>query len=117
MGENQIDKLIAVFANAAKEHYAAIMRGDWREANKQAKRLSNAFHEITAIGERARREFLALVDSEDLAIATAAAVYSLKFNTERSKAALQRIATEPGMIGFRAQQALQRWDEGAWQLE
>ena len=117
MAKYQIDRLISVFADAAEQHYSAMMQGDWRETNKQAKRIARAFREITAIGESARRELLALADNEDLAVASMAAAYSLKFDTERAKTALQRIAMEPGMIGFRAEQALQRWDEGAWQLE
>ena len=117
MAQEQIDRLIADFVKAAKKHHEATMQGYWPETNKQAKRISKTFRDLVEIGESARQALLALVDSDDLAVASAAAVFSLKYDTERSQVALRRIAKEPGIIGFGAEQALKRWEEGAWQLE
>jgi len=49
-------------------------------------------------------------------ISSMAAVYSLKYAPEESISVLTRIAKEPGLSGFEAEQAFQRWKEGAWDL-
>jgi hypothetical protein len=58
-----------------------------------------------------------MTESPNLAVAEMAAVYSLKYDPLRALAALRRISQEPGLIGFGARQAIQRWEEGSWQLE
>lgn len=109
--------LVEQFAEGAEKSFEAMMKGDWRENNKWVKRQIKAFQEITAIGDAAREELLTLLEHENLRVASAAATFSLKYATEKSIATLERVAQEPGMIGFGAQQALQRWKEGSWQLE
>ncbi len=110
-------KLVEQFAEAAEKSFEAILKGDWRENNKWVKRQVKAFQQITEIGEVAREELLTLLEHENLAIAKSAAAFSLKYATEKSKTTLARISQEPGILGFEAQQALQRWEEGSWQLE
>ncbi len=117
MSQRQIDKLVAHFVKAARKHYEATMTGNWRETNKQAKRIRKAFQGIRKIGENARQALLAQTENQDLAVASMAATYSLKCNTQQAQTVLQRIAKEPGIIGFEAQQALQRWKEGDWHLD
>ena len=117
MIQDRIGKLIAEFAAAARKHYEATMQGNWQETNKQAKRVASIFREIVDNGESARQALLALADSEDLAVAKTAAAFSLKYDPEQAGTVLRRIAKEPGMIGFVAEQALKRWEEGDWHLE
>lgn len=75
------------------------------------------FLKIAKVGEEARNALLSLTDGEDIAVAAMVAVYSLKHNPERSLATLRRIAKESGIIGFEAEQAIQRWENGDWQIE
>jgi hypothetical protein len=117
MVDERIDKLIEDFSTAARKHHEATMQGHWQETNRQARNISRAFHRITEAGDSARQALLAQVHNDDLAVASSAAVFSLKYDTERSLEALQRIAKEPGIIGFGAKQAILRWEEGEWQLE
>jgi len=110
-------KLVGQFAEAAEKSYEAMLKGDWRENNRWVKRQVSAFQQIIEIGDIARAELLTLLEDKNLAIAKSAATFSLKYAPERSIATLTRIAKEPGMLGFEAKQALQRWEEGSWQLE
>lgn len=117
MTQERIANLIADFVATTKKHHEATKQGHWQETNKYAKHISRIFREIAKIGDIARQALLEEVDNNDLVVASMAATYSLKYATERSLAALRRIAREPGVIGFGAQQALMRWEEGDWQLE
>ncbi len=115
--DKQIQKLLANFTEASINHYDASMAGDWRTANVQAKKINKSFLALANLGADARKALLDLVDMETLPVAAMAAVYSLKFSPERALATLQKIAKEPGLIGFEAEQAIKRWTEGSWQLE
>jgi hypothetical protein len=116
--EKDYKKLVEQFSQAAERSFEAMMKGDWKENNKWAKKQAKAFQQIIAIGDIARDELLTLLDHENLNVVLNAAVFSLKYDTEKSITTLERIAsTDRGMVGFRAQQALQRWEEGSWQLE
>jgi hypothetical protein len=117
MTQKQVDKLITDFVEAAKKHYEATMVGNWRETNKQAKRIRKVFQGIKSAGENARQALLAQTENQDLAVASMAATYSLKYGTQQAQMVLQHIASEPGIIGFGAQRALQRWEEGDWHLD
>lgn len=118
MNERQAyKKLVDDFAEAAEKSYEAMQQGDWAENNKWVKKQVTAFRRITELGTPARDELLRLLNHENPVIAKSAATFSLKYATERSVAVLKRIAEEPGMLGFEAQQSLLRWQEGSWQLE
>lgn len=115
--EKRIQKLLTNFSLAAKKHYDAQLLGDWKTANSQAKKFDSAFLELIKLGEDGRQALLTLIDSDELAVATMAATYSLKYSTEKALSVLARIAKEPGFIGFQAEQSIKRWNEGNWKLE
>ena len=46
-----------------------------------------------------------------------AAVYSLKYDPSKSLKALRNMVKEDGIIGFQAEQAIKRWEEGTWKIE
>lgn len=115
--ERQIQKLLAIFSSAAKKHYDAQLACDPKTANKQVKKFYGAFLELIKFGEEGRQALLTLTDVDDLAVAAMAATYSLKYDTKKALSVLEKIAKEPGFIGFAAQQAIKRWNEGTWKLE
>jgi len=117
MTEQKVEELIEKFTQAVKSHYMATLVGDWRNANKEAAKIRKTIKRLRSLGENAREALLAQTDSQDLAVSSMAAVYSLKYAPERSISVLTRIAKEPGLIGFEAEQALQRWNEGELNLE
>ena len=116
MPHKNINKLIENFIDAAEKHHEATTT-DFRRANKQAKRIHKIFLEIVESGTSAREALLQLSTHDNLAVASMATVYSLKYNPEKSLAVLKQIAQTPGVIGFEAKHAIQRWEEGAWELE
>jgi hypothetical protein len=112
-----VDGLIERFSQAAKRHYVASLAGDWRTANKEAVLIRETIQRLRNLGEPARDALLAQTDNQDLSVSSLAAVYSLKYAPDKSISVLTRIAKEPGLIGFEAKQALQRWVEGQWNLD
>ena len=117
MTEQKIEVLVEKFIRAAKNHYVASLAGDWIIANREAKTIRKTIKKIKDLGENAREALLVQTESKDLAVSAMAAVYSLNYAPEESISVLTRIAKEPGLIGFEADQALQRWKEGEWNLE
>jgi len=113
-----IEKKINQFIDAAKKQHIFMMAGNSRSANIQAKKIRRIFAEIREIGIDAREALLEQIDNNDDAVATLAATYSLKYNTEKSFSALERISQKnSGIISFEASQSMLRWEEGVWKLE
>ena len=110
-------ELVEEFAGAAEVHFEAIEALDEALANRQAARLAQLYKDIVLQGEEGREALLALIDSKNRAVAGMAAVYSLRYSPARCEALLKQLACQPGLLGFRAGAALQRWAEGDWPLE
>ena len=116
MEDDKIQELIDKFIQAAKKHQDSSL-ANWRMANLEAKKLQQIFLELIVGGQMAREALLKLVDSEESGVSLMAAVYSLKYNPEKSLKTLKTLEKRPGFIGFQAEQAIKRWEEGSWQLE
>lgn len=108
---------VSSFADAAKKHYEYTIEGDARKINRQAKRLRDSFRKIQDLGDEARDLLLVEMDNSDYSIAVNAAAYSLKYSTIRAQDVLVALSKTPGIVGFQAEQVLERWKEGNWQLE
>jgi hypothetical protein len=117
MQDDTLTRLLQRFAAAATAHYQALEAMDEQRATKQAGMVAGLYRSIIGCGECGRQALLALVDDKDPVVAGMAAVYSVRYSSERCLAALQRIAGEPGLLGFRAQLALERWQSGGWPVE
>lgn len=117
MVDKQINYLIDEFVHAAEEHYRATLAGNSKKTNAQAKRIHKIFQEIIKFGHDGRMALLVQIHNENAAVAIMAATYSLKFSSEESLAILRRISQQPGWLGFGAEQAIKRWEEGNWHLE
>ena len=117
MTDKQIGRLISEFVRSAEKHYRATLAGNSKQTNAQAKRIRKVFQEIVKSGDDARVALLEQIHNENDGIAIMAATYSLKFNPKESLATLRRISQKPGWIGFGAEQAIKRWEEGNWHLE
>jgi hypothetical protein len=115
--EKNIQELIKDFIIASKTHYDASKIGDWKTANKQAKVIHKVFQKIKKYGNTAQDELLKLVDNDDDSVACMAAAYSLPYNEIRSKNTLQRISKKEGLIGFIAEQGLERWQKKPLEIE
>jgi hypothetical protein len=112
-----LDEYLEVFVDATAQHYEATLEGNWRKTNCYAREFDTAFRHIIEFGNAGRESLPALTENANPAVAEMAAVYSMKYGTQQALATLRRISQEPGILGFGAQQAILRWEEGAWQLE
>jgi hypothetical protein len=115
--QRKIDSLIQSFVLYTENHHKATLAGDWREANKNARKRHKIFLNIIRIGDEAREALFALTKSEIDCIALMAATYSLKYKTEGAIEILKRLSKRNGLVGFEAQQSIKRWEEGNWRLE
>jgi carbamate kinase len=116
MNQLKIENLIEKFCQAAN-HYMATLDGDWRTANREVATIRKTIKALRSFGDNGRDAILAQTDNPDLSVASMAAAYSLKNSSKKSISVLTRIAKEPGLIGFAAEQALLRWEEGNWHLD
>jgi hypothetical protein len=115
--KKSIQELIDVFVAAVIGQHEALANGDWRTGNPLAKKYDAAFRKIIEHGDEGRNALLALIEHPNVAVAEMSAVYSLKYSPDQCLKVLRQLSREPGLVGFGAQQAIQRWEEGAWQLE
>jgi hypothetical protein len=112
----RLDRLLKRFAVVARAHHAAIESMDAERADTQARMIAALHEALVREGTKGEESLLDLVDSLDPIVAGMAAVYSIRLDTRRCLAALSRVAKEPGLLGFRAEMAIQRWESGEWEM-
>ena len=112
--EARLQRLLRRFALTAQSHHAALAALDAERAETQARMLAGLYESLLNSGEQGLEKLLELVDSSDPVVAGMAAVYSLRRDSVPCLATLRRVAKEPGLLGFRAGMALERWESGEW---
>jgi hypothetical protein len=110
--QEKVAKLVEWFAKAAVRHAEAVEAMQEEAASVQVGELNRFYAALKR--ENGLELFMVLLDSDNPAIAGMAAVYAMRAAPVRCKAVLARVATEPGLLGFRAQVALERWESGEW---
>lgn len=111
------EELVNVFARAAALHSQALLAGDHRIANREARIVSKTFRQLTEMGDEGRQALTLLFTHANDDVASLAAAYLLRYATDEAVQVLERIARKKGLVGFQAQQALERWREGDWHLD
>lgn len=109
----KLAKLVEWFSKGAVRHATAVEAMQEEAASAQVEDL-NRFYAALKREEGGVERFLTLLDHEDDTISGMAAVYAIREETQRCVSVLARIAKKPGLIGFRAQTALARWESGQW---
>jgi hypothetical protein len=112
---DRLERLLSRFAVAARAHHEALESMNAERAETQARMISALHGALVREGTPGLKKLLDLVDSIDPIVAGMAAVYSIRLDPERCLATLRRVATEPGLLGFRADMAIQRWESGEWE--
>jgi hypothetical protein len=110
--QEKITKLIEWFVKAALRHAEAVDAMHEEAAAVQVESMDRFFAALHR--EEGMPQFFALLEHQNPVIAGMAAVYALREAPERCRPVLVRLAQEPGLIGYRAQMALERWDSGEW---
>lgn len=106
--------LLQRFARVAREHHAALEALDAERAETQARILAGLHKALAASGEAGVNGLLGLAAGSDPVVAGMAAVYLLPRNSGQGLETLRRVAEEPGLLGFRAGMAIERWESGEW---
>lgn len=114
MQDDKLTRLLHRFAAVATAHYQALEEMDEVRANTYAQMIGGLYRSIIGTGESGRKALLELVSDDDPVVAGMAAVYSIRSDSKRCLSTLERIAREPGLLGFRAQMAIERWESGEW---
>ncbi|WP_460597392.1 hypothetical protein [Geomonas sp. Red276] len=110
--QEKIDKVVGWFAKSALRHAEAMEAFDDEAAAAQVQELTRFY--AVVIREGGVEAFLVLLEDQAPPVAGMAAVFAIREAPERCVAVLKRIAKLPGLIGFRAQVALERWESGEW---
>lgn len=115
MPEEKLARLMIRFAAASTAHHEALEAMDEEHCNTHARMIAALHKALLREGKPGMAGLLTLVDSKDLVVAGMAAVYMIHLNPERCLATLRRVAQEPGLLGFRASAAIERWENGEWE--
>lgn len=115
MPEDKLERLLSRFATAATVHQSALEAMDEERANVHARMIAALHKTLLREGQQGVQGLMDLVDSNTPVVAGMAAVYTIHLNPERCLATLRRVAKEPGLLGFRASVAIERWKSGEWE--
>lgn len=114
MQDDKLTRLLHRFAITAGAHHRALEWMDEQRANTHASMIAGLYRSIISTGEGGRQALLELADNQDPVVAGMASVYSIGYDDKRCLATLRRVAREPGLLGFRASVAIERWENGEW---
>ena len=110
--QEKLAKLIGWFVKAALRHAQAMEAMQEEAASAQVECLDRFYAAIKR--EDGLSLFMTLLGHDDPAVSGMAAVYAMCEAPQRCLPVLARLAKLPGLIGFRAQAALERWESGEW---
>ncbi len=115
MSTAQLERLLDRFARAAIGHHLALESLDEKRANRYAENLGRLAEGIFTYGTAGEAGLVALTHHPEPAVAGMAAVYLLPRRTDLALGVLRRVTLEPGLLGFRASVAIERWERGEWE--
>jgi hypothetical protein len=109
--QDRLGRLLNRFGRAAQAHFEALENMDAEAANRHAVVIARIYVGIVA-DEAGAELLLTLLADPRPAVRGMAAIYTLRHNTARSLSVLQDLALLPGLMGFRASCAIERWEKG-----
>lgn len=115
MNEPTLDRLLQRFAMAARNHHEALESMDAERAEQHARMVAALYSAIMAAGLPGKVRFNSLLEHPEAVVAAMTAVYIIREEPGKSLKILQRVAAEPGLLGFRAAAAIERWHNGEWE--
>jgi hypothetical protein len=114
---NDIPVLVREFADCVTAQSEAIASGDPDKGNEFARRYVRAFHSLRTLGDAGLDALAGLLRDERACVRITAAAFLLRHNGEEARRVLQTEAAGRGLLAFSAAQALQRWEDGTWNLD
>jgi hypothetical protein len=112
-----LEELVEEFARNVAAQTDEIVHGDAARGNRHAKRYIAAFDKLRAHGDAGRDALAVLFKHPRMGVRVMAAAILLRHRTAEAKAVLEEAAKGEGLVPFKAQQALLRWEEGTWALD
>lgn len=113
----RVDELVREFAENVAAQAEAIGRGDSRTGNRHAKRYIRAFQALRALGDPGRDALVPLLADGRADVRGMAAAFLLRHRPDEARRVLQDLAHGKGLAALGAAETLERWEEGAWQLD
>ncbi|MCY1075044.1 DUF2019 domain-containing protein [Archangium lansingense] len=113
----KLEELVEQFAQNVAAQTDAIWRGDAKTGNKHAKKYGAAFDKLRTHGDAGRDALAELFKHPRPDVRVMAAAHLLRYRTAEAKAVLEEVAKGEGLVSFKAEQALKRWEEGTWALD
>ena len=115
MPDDKLSRLLNRFRTTATAHHAALEEMNEERANTNALMIARLYEYILIEGPTGKTGLLDLVECDSAVVAGMAAVYLLEEHPDRCLAVLRELATETGLLGFRASVAVERWETGTWE--
>lgn len=112
-----LERIVHDFSESTAAQTDAILKGDAKTGNQNAKRRLRAFRALRSLGDEGRNALLVLLDHARPDVRGMAAAYLLRFRTAEARAVLEGLASGKGLAAFGASETLKRWDEGTWALD
>jgi hypothetical protein len=112
-----IDALVAKFADSVAAQSDAMKKGNVEGGNRHAADYCAAFNALRLHGDRGREALTALFMHERADVRITAAAFLLRYCHDRARAVLEVEAKGNDLLAFEAAQALERWQEGTWELD
>jgi len=113
----EIDTLVREFGDCVAAQAQCIADGDANAGNEYARRYVAAFERLRDFGSEGRDALRSLMADERADVRVMAAAFLLRHSEQEALSVLRREANQPGLVGFGAQQALDRWKDGTWSLD
>jgi hypothetical protein len=110
----QLDKLVDNFADSVAQQQ---LSRDAKTSNKHTAAYVAAFEALRAHGNPGRDALARLLEDKRAEVRVTAAAFLLRYCEDRARAVLEAEAQGGGILAFEAEQALDRWKEGTWELD
>lgn len=112
-----VQTLVDLFAASVIGQAEAMRQANAMAGSRHADALLAAFDGLRAAGDIGREALVALLKHDDANVRIQAAACLLRYCHNKARAVLETEAKASGALAFVAAQALQRWDEGTWELD
>lgn len=115
--DQKIDKLVHEFADVSRRSVYELLEGDSRLVRKLTNRIGVLWKRIRGYGDRGRESLSGMLTHPDPSVRLATATFLLRYKHEESMAVLHELSLNDSFVGWCAFNCIERWEEGAWQLD
>jgi hypothetical protein len=108
-----VEKLKTRYIDAASDHGRATEAGDYKTANRSARRLATLHKQFLAQGEQGTKALVSLMTHKEPSVRYWAAYHSRSFAPKEAEVTLLEIANaKGGLVSFSARITLEEWQKG-----